>query len=265
MIKNILDLEKSLKLKEGTLTEAISSEEEVEVSIPELVIRTPEEDELRSNNLKSESRTVGMEMAVKKVRTDMALEFTGKTVENLAEAVRLKTIEDSKIEPDKKILGLEKDKSELQKNLTTMGEELENQKNLFVQEKNTRRIDEQILEAIDKDTTIPKANILTLYKAEHATALNDKGLVESSKNGDVLKDATTLNPKTLSEVMVDYLAPYLKKATGGAGEHDDVQNKGKAGTMEAFIENQEKLGNKPGTEKFNLEMGKALEAKTLKV
>ncbi|MGR3221307.1 MAG: hypothetical protein ACUZ8H_16040 [Candidatus Anammoxibacter sp.] len=265
MIKNITDLEKSLKLKEGTLTEAIKSEDEVEVPISELVIRTKEEEESRNTNLKSESRTVGIEMAVKKVRTDLGLEFTGKTAENLAEAVKIKTLEDAKIEPDKKILDLEKDKADLQKNIVGLGQDLEKQKSLFVAEKNTRKIDEQILKSINKETTIPKANILTLFKAEYGTALNDKEVVEISKHGEVLKDKTTLNTKSIDEIMTDYLTPYLKKAGGGAGEGDDPKNKGKAGTMEAFIETQEKLGNKPGTEKFNREMQSAISDKTLKV
>ena len=59
MIENLTDLEKSLKLEEGSLQKAIDNEENVKIELPSLIIRTTADDDLRTSNLENEARGGG--------------------------------------------------------------------------------------------------------------------------------------------------------------------------------------------------------------
>ena len=266
MIENITDLEKSLKLKEGTLKEAIENKESVKIELPSLVVRTAEEDEQYLTNLKNEYKTeyhtAGREIAIKEARKELGLEFEGKTMNNLLEAYKNNILKEAKVEPSKKIEELTNDANALRANLTEMQKKFEQKEAEFKAEGSKREINTRLSANIKGELTLPTEDVLTLFNSKFSTELNDEGKVIIKKNGEVLKNKTTMNPLGIEDVMPDFLAPFAKKASGGAGGEDEG-GQVKKGSLEAFYKEMEKAGTAIGSEAFQKEMANRIKNKTL--
>jgi hypothetical protein len=269
MIENINQVESSLGLAEGTLQEAIASEDAKTIEIPvgkfidteKHVIRTTEEHETYLGNIREESKKAGLEIAVKGARTDLNYDFEGKTLENLLKAHGDSVLKGANIEPSAKLEELTGDMDKLK--AINLG--LEDKYKTLVSEShekdNRRKIDGSILDSMTGEFTLPKNQLSTLFKAEYQVVEEDgKQLVK--QNGETLKNDSTLDPLSLSDIMPKFLEQFAKKATGGAGG-GDTTDPGKAGSMEAFIKEMNDKGVSSGSEAFNIEMGKRISDKTL--
>jgi hypothetical protein len=269
MIENINQVESSLGLAEGTLQEAIASEDAKTIEIPvgkfidteKHVIRTTEEHETYLGNIREESKKAGLEIAVKGARTDLNYDFEGKTLENLLKAHGDSVLKAANIEPDQKnkeLLG------DLEK-LKGMNSEWETKYNTLVSESsardNQRKIDGSISDSITGELTLSKSQITTLFKSEFEV-MEEDGKQVIKKDGQTLKHDTTLDPLTLADVMPKFLEPFAKKVSGGSGGSDTIEP-GKAGSMDAFIKEMNDKGVSSGSEAFNIEMGKRISDKTL--
>jgi hypothetical protein len=264
MIKNIAELESSLKLKEGTLSDAINSESEVEIEMPTLVIRTTEEDEAWTGNLKTEFHKAGREIAIKEARTDEGLEFEGKTMKNFATALRAKVQKEFSIEPNARIKELETDNETLRTNFSTLETTLKDTKATYKAEGMTRSINADIEKALPADgLTIPRRAVGTLFKDMFEIGVDEDGLGFLKKDGKILKDELTAARLIIADVMPEFLTDYTKAAEGGAGGSD--QTGGATGSMDAF--NKEMAANNigVGSAPYNREMTKRINDKTLKV
>lgn len=268
-IENIKELESSMKLEEGTIQKAIDSEESVKIELQEgLVIRTAEDDATFMNNkqaeFKTEFHTAGREIAIKEKARELGLELPkGKNMDSFTEAIVAKTLEDAKVEPNKRIEELEGDKKKLVGNLESLQGDFDAAKNKFNIESQQRQVDTTLLSNIKGDLTQPAEDLLILFKAKHSSKLSESGALEISKGGDVMKNPTTLAPLTPKEVMGEFLTQYIKKPQGGAGG-DDATGAGAKGSMEAFQKEMTDSGVRIGSEKFVQEMQKRLANKTLK-
>jgi hypothetical protein len=275
MIENINQVESSLGLAEGTLQEAIASEDAKTIEIPvgkfidteKHEIFTKEDFLKRVSNIKEESEVIGVEKAVKKARTDMTLDFEGsrkgggENVKLLIDAAIARATKDSGVEPNEKIKELTIDLDKLK----GMNSDWESKYNNLVTESsardNQRKIDGNILESITGELTLSKPQITTLFKSEFEVVEEDgKQLIK--KGGQTLKHDTTLEPLSLADVMPKFLEPFAKKVTGGGGGGDTIEP-GKAGSMDAFIKEMTDKGVSSGSEAFNIEMGKRISDKTL--
>ena len=264
--EQIKALEQKLHLEDGTLANAISSEEEVNIDLPELTIRTAEQEEQYATNLRSEAKTAGVEMAIKGVRNDLGLDFQGKTMDNLLEAHKAKVLADAKSElgePDKKITELQKDLDTVRQNLQAKTTELENVQAGIQKERDQMAIDQKILSAMPKNLTLSQDDALLLFKNKHSIEKTDNSLV-ISRDGQQLKDKTTASPLSLDAVLTDWSTPYMQKPAGGSGGSDEGGTL-KAGTLEAFTKEMGDKGVKPGSEAYNLEMNKRISEKTLTI
>lgn len=262
-IKNVGAIESAFKLEPGSLQKAIDNEEEVDVTIPELTIRTLEEDDTRTGNLKTQYHTAGMEIAIKTARDEMGLEFQGKTMANFADAVSKKALEGANIEPNKKIQELEADKLKLQENITGLEGVISEKDTLFKKETQKRTIDNLIEKNITGELSLPKSDVSTLFKSKYDVSLDETDKLVISKGGEVLKNKTTLSNLGIDEVMKDFLPNYTKKVQGGAAGGDETG--GKAGSMEAFNKEMEAQGNNIGSQPYNEELNKRIREKTLSV
>lgn len=262
MIKNVSALEKMLKLEAGTLSQAIESTDEIEVTLPELIIRTSEEQATYETNLDTEKKErydAGKEKGIKDAINEVAPKFgidltdKAKTVDNFAEAFKSKIVEETGKEPSQKIQELERDNEKLRTNYT----DLEGQFNTFktdVTQKETRsKIDSQILSAIpDNGLLINKDEVALIFKNRYNVDLTEGGNLEIKQNGEVLKNTTTLNPLGVNDVMGDFIKPYVKPVEGGAGGTDQAGTK-KTG-YDSFKEEMETKGHNEGSAEFSREL-----------
>lgn len=265
MIGNIADLEKSLKLDEGSLQKALDNEETVSIEIPTLVIRTPEEDELRTDNLKKEYHTAGLEIAIKNVRNDLNLEFTGKNMPNLLEAYKSQVLKDAAVEPNEKNKELQGDLEKVQSAFRVQTEEFDQFKTDAKAAQSKTLINDQIMGSMDGDYTLSKVDMLTLFNAKHSTQYNEDGNLEFSQNGNVMKNDTTRSLLSASEVVSAFANDFIKKTQGPSGAGGTDETGAGANSMEKFTKEMIADGKAPGSEPYNIEMQKRMKEGTLKL
>jgi len=270
-IENMTQIESILGLAEGTLQEAIASDDAKTIEIPQgkfidtetHVIRTKEDHETFLTNTRDEAKVAGVEIAVKEMRNELGYTFEGKTLENLMKAHSEKVLADAGAEPDAKIKELSTDLEKLK----GINSEWESKYNSLVSEStakdNQRRIDGNILESIQGDLTLTKSQLMTLFKSEYQVVEEDgKQLIK--KGGETLKNDSNLEPLSLSDVMPKFLEPFVKQVEGGSGGGDS-SGSGKEGTLEAFNKEMDKAGKPQGSEDYNMEMKKRISDKTLAI
>lgn len=262
MIENTAALEKAMNLPDGTITNAIASEENVSIEIPEMVIktddiivRTLDQEEIFKTNL----RTAGAEKATKDLAREMGYKESTRSLKSLLDQHGTSVLEGANKEPNETIKNLEADKLKLQNNITGLQTDLDESKLSFKKQIDSSNLNSQLLAGIKGEFVVPKEKVLTLIQPDIDAQLSDSGAVQFLKNGEVLKNKTTLAPLTIDEVIPDLTTQYLKKATGGNGGSDGT-GKGKAGSMEAFLEEWD---GKP-VEDMNREMIKRIDLGTLK-
>ncbi|HDZ04840.1 hypothetical protein LCGC14_0370770 [marine sediment metagenome] len=234
-IKNIKDLEKRLGLEEGVLAKGFTEDEEVEISLPE-VIRTKEEDDTfkatLTENIKSQAKSdfsnLNLEMAIKQAKIDRGMEaFEGKKDLNIfLDAFQNKVLEDAKIEPDKKIQEQNESLGKLRITIQEQKDLFENHEKTFSQFKQQTTIDNMLMRAIpESGLNISRDRALILFKSEFNTSLEDGNLTFSKNGGGILKDKME-SPLKIDVIMGDFVNDFRKKAEGGAGGGNENPKKG---------------------------------------
>ena len=272
-IANLELIEKSLRLEEGVLKAAIENEEDVDIEIGELVILTKEDHDKREANIikreeevKKNSKDVGVEMAIKQVRNDRGLDFEGKTMDNLLAAVEAKVLSDAKIAPDKKISELEGDIKQMRTNFQQEQEKTEGLQERLNGISNDSVISNQLtLGDIDSgNLNLSKSRIDSLFLAENKIEVREGIPVGIDNSGDPIKDKTTLDLIPVSDLYQDFAKTFVKQTTGGAGLGNEGGKTGE-GTYDSFKKEMETQGINEGSEKFAITMNERLGDGTLKV
>lgn len=264
MIKNLSDIEKALGLAPGAMDTAFKSTTEDVIDITGLEIVKKDDYATRVKNLKEEAGTAAVEIAVKKVRTDLGLTFEGKTMDKLLDAYKTKVVADAGLNPDKRVTELEKDLGTMKTNFETATKKLGEVESTFKQKENTRTIRDAIISEIPANTIIPKEDVLNIFFSKNKVELAETGGIVFKKGDEVLKNDKTLDPLTVKEVMTEFITPYVKAPEGGGGGGDNPAQ-GKPGSYEAFAKDMEKQNITEGSVKFNEEMQSRIKAGTLKV
>jgi len=268
-IENITEIETSFGYAEGTLQEAIASDDAIKLEIPQgkfidtetHVIRTNEDQDVFLKNTREEAKKAGLEQAIKEMRNELGYSFEGKTLGNLLKAHADKVQADVGAEPDAKIQELTTDLEKLR----GINSEWETKYNTLVSEStakdNQRLIDTNILNSIDGEFILPKAQLSTLFKSEYEV-IEEDGRQLIKKNGETLKSEATRDPLTLTDIMPKFLETYIKPVSGGSGGGDSKGNP-KAGTLEAFEKEMSDAGK--SREDMNHEMQKRMKEGTLMI
>lgn len=270
MIENIAEIETGLGLKEGTLKDAIASEEAVKLEVPKGKIVDPdthqilsnEDFEARINNVKAENKTAGLEIAIKEKRGELGYEFEGKTLDNLLKAHGDKVLSDAGTEPDKKILELEADKATLQGKSVTLQDKIDELLLSNTQKDAQRQIETNILSGIPDNLTLSKEQVMTLFLADYSVE-NDNGKQIVKKGGETLKNESTLDPLVLGDVLKSYSETFVKPVEGGAGGGSTIGDP-KGGSMALFTKEMNDAGHTTGSEHFNRTMQKRMADGSLK-
>jgi len=147
-VENIEQIEESLGIEKGKLTEMITSEENHTIDLTPLVIEKKAVYEERISNIKKEEFKHGQEKFFKTVRDSFGLDVTGKTPENLIDGLK-SFVETEKekggAEPEEKYKTLKSDFEKLQGNLTAKETEFTNFKQTVEKEEEMKKtIKEQI-------------------------------------------------------------------------------------------------------------------------
>lgn len=270
MIENIEQIESGLGLTAGTLKDAIALDENVKIEVPKgkiyddttHVIRSNEDHETYIGNIKEESKIAGLEIAIKGVRNDLNLEFEGKTMDNLIAAHSKKVLSDASIEPDNKITDLNSDLEVLRGKNISLQTQYDDMVSQTAIKDNQRKVDTNIYSAIPENLTLPKDDIMLLFKAKHDVVEED-GKIVVKENGSVMKNDLR-DTISVNDVMTKFSEQYVKAVEGGTGQ-GDTNGQSKGGSLEAFAARMEKQGVPQGSEEFSIAMNKEMEAGTLVV
>lgn len=245
------------------LTAEMLEKDEITLSNEELIIRTKEEDEKFQNNIKNEAKKAGVEIAVKEARTKLGLEFEGKNIDKLIEAVQNKTLEDAKIEPEEKLKNALKDVDTLKATVQTLTTEKEQAVKGFESFKNDLTIKSVLSKSLPENLAFPQDDMILILKNKMSFDTDESGNVVVKNNlGEVIKNPTTLEPKPVDEVITSFFdenKAYLKGVEGGAGGSDS-KSSGTKISLNKFIEEQQSKGVAPNSEVFNKNLNEAVEA-----
>ena len=247
MIENIGEIETALGLPAGDFKKLYEDAEAKKIDLTPFEIVKKTDLETRINNIKSETSTSALEIAIKNARTKYALDFTGKNIDNFAEALTKKAIADAKIEPNTKVAELQTDLDKMRANAAEWEKKHGDLASATAAEKKQFQIESMVVAELPKvKTKIPIQDLKALFELKYKPAYNDAGvIVFHNDKGEVIKNTATLNTASLKEVMAEFQTPYIEAATGGSGG-DDAPGQGKEGTFEAFQKEMEAAGTKTG-------------------
>jgi len=240
---------------------------ELTIESNDLIIKPKTEYETFLTNTKKEEyergKVAGIEMPIKEAREKYGLSFEGKTIENFAEALKTKVLNEAKVEPSKQISELVADKEKLQTIAKDWEAKHNNLLGTFENEKKQGRIEKELLSKLPKDgISIPNEDLLLILKSRNDFDIEGSNIV-IKRGGEVVKNPSTLNPVTLDEMLPELIKPYIVQRKGGNGGEND--NEGKAGTLDAFIIEMRKNGIAESSSQFNTEMAKRMKEGTLKL
>lgn len=261
-IENLEQLEQSVGLEKGKLSEMINSEETFNLELDNFVISKKDDYNSLIDNHKKTARVEGEEIAIKNARTKLGLDFQGKTMDNLLNSFKEQIVSEAKIEPNKKYDNLHKDFEALQSVSKSWEEKYTGLEQTYKQKENQLKIDTSILKSIPDNVSIPKEDILAIAKARIGFNIGEDG-IEIVKDGVVQKNQANMNLLTISEFMPEFITPYLKTPEGGSGGGDS-SNKGGESSLELFDKKMEAKGIAIESEDYNIEMSLALKNGTLK-
>ena len=247
MIENIPQVEAALGIPAGTLLTDIASADKKTIDLTGLEIMKKSDYATRLANEKAAAAKEHFEIKMKEVKTKHALAIDDNDADKIFDAFKTKVIAEANLPTDKKVADLTSDFNAMKKNFETEKQAHDAFKIETVKQANRRRLNETILGKMP-DGVLPKDKLLTLFHTDFEAELTDAGIVYK-KDGQVLKNKTTLSPQTTEEVIKDWFTPYAKPVTGGAGGGDSTH--AAAGSIEEFTKQQEDKGVKPGTEAFN--------------
>jgi len=262
----------NIEMESEEVSKAIETGE-VQLSSDDLTIYKKDEFDLFKQTLSNEEykkgKAAGIEMTVKDAREKHGLDFEGKSIDNLIDAIKSKTLAEAKVEPSKKIQELESDRAKLLKNY----QDIESQFSTFkteVTNKETRgRKDNDLLSFIPNEGLKIDRDIALLAiktKAGIDIDYTDEGFKAVTINGVIQKDEKTLqpiDPKTfIANKLTELGLTSVRNAGNGGG---DDTGKGSGGGYEAFVKRMEANNINEGSLDFSIKMDEEMKAGTLKL
>jgi ribosomal protein S13 len=194
-----------LHVKDADLVDAIKSEEEKEIALPEgLTTYTDEElTTLKGNEYKA-GKKAGEEMAVKEVKEKHGLDFQGKTIEGLLEAAKKKVLEDAQIEPTKKVQELEDKLKTVQNTVKEYETKLSEKDSEVTAVKINTELYKHIPAPGENGPALGADDVIQLMKISGYEFRLENGATIAYKNGQPVQDKVA-NPLPINEVIGSFL------------------------------------------------------------
>ncbi len=240
---------------------------EVVVTTDEVMVRTKEEDDTYVENHKKEARKEGEQIAVKAVRDEMGLTFTGKTVKNLVEAVVAKATSETTDEKVKDLTTKLEEKNTALKTALTRAETAES---TAKQTQTEYKIDKMLDTYLPKNTLLPGEDMKIILKSKFDFKENENGVMEAIDRvtGKVVKNNTTADayePKDVIENFFRDNTKYINPNDDGNGGGNSGGGAGVGGklTIEKFNEKMVAAGIAVNSEEYDTALDKEIAAKTI--
>ncbi len=192
MIENLKEITETLRLSEDQFKEMIASEDNHKIDLSNKVIVDKNIYDERIANIKKESSVMALEIAVKEQRNALGLDFQGKTMENLVNAIKLKVESESKIEPEEKFKALKSDFEKLQENYNAKETEFTTFKTNIERQQELNEIKNEFTKHISGDTLVSKSTIFTEAKEKGYSFEKEDGKIVVKLNGETQKNKDTL-------------------------------------------------------------------------
>jgi ribosomal protein S13 len=252
---------KIVEIEDSILSKAIEDKtESIEVK-SELVIKTKEEHDSYTSNVKKEDRVIGVEIGRKEVLRGLGIEGEAvhKDVETAVKAAQdalssaaTKALENAKIEPDKKVKELQGDLKAIQAALADEKKANELNQSNFENYKKEEKIGSYLRDNLPKDLVLPAKDMIKLVKDDIKLNLDENGNIYGlGTDGQPLKDENR-NLVTGDKIIASYFEKnvhYRKPLEGGAGGGDSTGGSSKK-TLAEFTKEQTEAGVLPNSPKF---------------
>lgn len=271
-IENIQEIEKILRLKEGSLVEAITKEESVKIEIPTLEVFTPDEIKTRDSRTYGAGKDAEREMTIRDKAKELNLTVEKLTIDSLLEAHKElvkkelgasdNELQKTLIEKDNKIKSLLTVNSEYEAKLKDTESNYINKLNqIEINEKNINTLNSILGKNPAAKLNINKEDAVVLFNNIYSVKKTTEGL-EVFKGEIRLENDKTFNPIPLDEVWDSFLKEKnLIKVEGGSGDGNEGRSNKR--TMDAFIKEMESKGINPNSEKFSNELNKRVSNKEI--
>jgi hypothetical protein len=258
---------KTVEIDNEELSKAIEAEqEEIEVKAEDLSIRSKEEEDTFINNIKKETVKTALEMEVKKYRNELGLEFEGKNMDNLVEALKEKHREEFTKDPNKQLEQMQTDLKTLQERNKSLEGERDTVKTDFDGYKKDRAKLDHITKGLPENLSLPKDDMLLILNNKIKTDIDENGnVVVLDANGQVKKDAN-LQPIPYEKELENFFATnesYLKEPAGGRGGGDSSGDSDGAKSIDHFNKKMETAGVDVGSYEYNTKLNDAVKNKEI--
>ena len=224
--ETIHSLAKVLKMEPQDLEAKIKSEGEEDITLPELEVFTKEEFKTRIKNETKfsydEGKGAGPEMWVRDKKAELGYDFEGRSIDDFFKVHNEHLKSEFNKPDDEKVKELKKDIERLNQTHQQTIQERDAQLKEYQNKYNQSLIDTQILSIVPNETTIPKEDVITLFKANFQTELSEDGRPIVKKNGEVLKDPTTASERDLKDVFTEFISErkYVKQTSGRGRDNE---------------------------------------------
>jgi len=220
--------------------------ESIDVKSDDLEIRTKDDFETYTNNIRSEGKTQGEEIGRKELFKTLELDSEGTGAhKNVAKSVELlqtwsngikdKALSDAQIEPDKKVQELTKDLDTMRNQFNQEQQKVVEAEGKLTSFKTGIEKTSAISKALPDNLNIPKDDMILLLSNRVPVQKADNGsFVAVDSTGNVMKNQN-LEPLSLKDAFTPFFNEnphYLKSSDGGAGGGDS----GTGGSKQSFEE-----------------------------
>lgn len=266
---------KLVEVANDDIKAALEQEKDIEVKA-DFVIRTPEEEAIYKQNIETVGKAAAFEIGRKEVLKGLGIEVNGqhKSDETAVEAIKnylnqnvQSALESAKIEPNKKVEELKKDKETLLHNIEQIKGQFDQFKNEVTQ-KEREHIRRSTFAELIPENVVNRNNALDLMSLRLKTGFTDDGkLYAIGADGQPMKDPTTLEILPVKHAVQSFFSEnpdLLKTSTGGAGGGDSGSGSGKQ-SLESFTKEMQDAGHQINGVEFNREMTARISAGRLDI
>lgn len=247
--KSVSNLATILGTDAKSLMAQISSEEEVDITLPSGDFFTEDELSKRDTSKYLEGKDAGVEMLVKNLKKEKGYQFESKNIEDFLnhyeEDLKSKYSKNS----DERVKELEGDLTKVKSSYEQELESLREQQSKYQKQLRSLELNNSLMGMMPKETTIKKDAIITLFNTEHDIVEED-GRKFVVKNGQKLKNDKTAEPLEISQVFNEWVVKEnFVKTQPGRGGQNETGDSGLSGikTISKFQEKLESEGVSPNT------------------
>ncbi|MDH6304618.1 ASC-1-like (ASCH) protein [Parabacteroides sp. PF5-5] len=237
--ENIDKIAGLIKVDPKTLEEAIKSEKETKVDIPDLSVFTQEDLKTRDQNIQKQhydsGKAVGVEILVKELKEKHGIELEGKDPHKFIEALKAKIEKDANIKPDEKVNELSGVIEKLKVNVSTLQAENDTLKSDI----RTKDMTSKALSMVTKDYLLSKNDMLSVMKLNGYSIEEENGSIVAKLNGEIVRDNMTQAPVSIDKVFDTYAAEKgwakgTEDPRKGRGSYSTKNNLGVPSSLSEF-------------------------------